>query len=159
MSSSYKLNVKYYIIAGEASGDLHGSNLIKALMNIDVNAEIRAWGGDLMAQQGAEVVKHYRDLAFMGFLEVLLNIRTIARNLSFCKRDIEAFKPDCIVFIDYPGFNLRIAKWAKSKGKIARSTSVLIRAKMMPPKTSNRRERNLNPKTPSKAAVVIQKTQ
>ena len=108
--------MKYYIIAGEASGDLHGSNLIKALMNIDVNAEIRAWGGDLMEEQGAEVVKHYRDLAFMGFLEVLLNLRTILKNLSFCKHDIEKFNPDCIIFIDYPGFNLRIAKWARKNG-------------------------------------------
>lgn len=108
--------MKYYIIAGEASGDLHGSNLIKSLQNIDVNADIRAWGGDLMADQGCNIVKHYRDLAFMGFLEVLLNIRTIARNLAFCKRDIEAFDPDCIIFIDYPGFNLRIAKWARKHG-------------------------------------------
>lgn len=108
--------MKYYIIAGEASGDLHGSNLIRALQDIDVNSEIRAWGGDLMAERGATIVKHYRDLAFMGFLEVILNLRTIAKNLAFCKRDIEEFKPDCIVFIDYPGFNLRIAKWAKKQG-------------------------------------------
>ncbi|MBT8268929.1 MAG: lipid-A-disaccharide synthase [Flavobacteriaceae bacterium] len=108
--------MKYYIIAGEASGDLHGSNLIKALQKIDVDVQIRAWGGDLMEQKGVELVKHYRDLAFMGFLEVIMNIRTIMKNLSFCKRDIEEFNPDCIIFIDYPGFNLRIAKWARKKG-------------------------------------------
>jgi lipid-A-disaccharide synthase len=108
--------MKYYIIAGEASGDLHGSNLMKALQKQDVNAEFRFWGGDLMQQVGDTLVKHYKELAFMGFLEVLLNIRTIAKNLSFCKKDIEAFNPDAIIFIDYPGFNLRIAKWAKKKG-------------------------------------------
>ncbi len=108
--------MKYYIIAGEASGDLHGSNLMKALQVQDVNAKFRFWGGDLMQQVGDTMVKHYKHLAFMGFLEVFLNIRTIAKNLSFCKKDIEAFGPDAIIFIDYPGFNLRIAKWAKQKG-------------------------------------------
>jgi len=108
--------MKYYIIAGEASGDLHGSNLMKALLKQDVNAEFRFWGGDLMHNVDGTQVRHYRDLAFMGFLEVLLNIRTIAKNLSFCKKDIEAYSPDAIIFIDYPGFNLRIAKWAKQKG-------------------------------------------
>lgn len=108
--------MKYYIIAGEASGDLHGSNLMKALQKQDVNAEFRFWGGDLMQQVDGTLVKHYRDLAFMGFLEVLMNIRTIIKNISFCKKDIEAYNPDAIVFIDYPGFNLRIAKWAKQKG-------------------------------------------
>jgi len=108
--------LKYYIIAGEASGDLHGSNLIKALKQKDDQAEIRAWGGDLMASAGAELVKHYRDLAFMGFVEVLLNLRTILGNLSFCKKDIEAFEPDLIVLIDYPGFNMRIAEYAKQRG-------------------------------------------
>ena len=107
---------RLYIISGEASGDLHGSNLIKALLNLNPNLEIRCWGGDLMAEAGAEVVKHYRDLAFMGFLEVLLNLRTIVRNLKFCKEDIKAFQPDAIIFIDYPGFNLRIAKWARTEG-------------------------------------------
>ena len=108
--------MKYYIIAGEASGDLHGSNLIKALKQKDDQAEIRAWGGDLMAGAGAELVKHYRDLAFMGFVEVLLNLRTILGNLSFCKKDIEAFDPHLIVLIDYPGFNMRIAEYAKQRG-------------------------------------------
>ncbi|MGM5469535.1 lipid-A-disaccharide synthase [Flavobacteriaceae bacterium LMO-SS05] len=108
--------MKYYIIAGEASGDLHGSNLMKALQTQDVNAEFRFWGGDLMQQVGNTLVKHYKYLAFMGFLEVLLHIRTIAKNLSFCKKDIGAYSPDVIIFIDYPGFNLRIAKWAKQKG-------------------------------------------
>jgi lipid-A-disaccharide synthase len=103
--------MKYYIIAGEASGDLHGSNLIKALQKLDNQAVIRAWGGDMMAEAGADIRKHYRDLAFMGFLEVVKNLRTIFKNLAFCKRDILEFKPDVVIFIDYPGFNLRIAKW------------------------------------------------
>jgi len=108
--------MKYYIIAGEASGDLHGSNLMKALQTEDVNAQFRFWGGDLMQHVGGTLVKHYKELAFMGFLEVLMNIRTIFKNLAFCKKDIEAYGPDAIIFIDYPGFNLRIAKWAKKKG-------------------------------------------
>ena len=108
--------MKYYIIAGEASGDLHGSNLMKALLQQDLNAEFRFWGGDLMQDVSDNLVKHYKDLAFMGFAEVVMNLRTITKNLAFCKKDIEAFQPDCIIFIDYPGFNLRIAKWAKQKG-------------------------------------------
>jgi len=108
--------MKYYIIAGEASGDLHGSNLIKELKKLDTSAEIRCWGGDKMQEAGGELVKHYRDLAFMGFWEVIKNIFTILRNLTFCKNDIEQFQPDTLVLIDYPGFNLRIAKWAKQKG-------------------------------------------
>lgn len=108
--------MKYYIIAGEASGDLHGSNLMKALLRQDLNAEFRFWGGDLMQNVSGSLVKHYKELAFMGFLEVIMNLRTIAKNLKFCKQDIATFKPDVIVFIDYPGFNLRIAKWAKLKG-------------------------------------------
>lgn len=108
--------MKYYIIAGEASGDLHGSNLMKALQQEDVNADFRVWGGDLMQNVSNNLVKHYRDLAFMGFLEVLLNLRTILRNISFCKKDIKNYKPDVIIFIDYPGFNMRIAKWAKKQG-------------------------------------------
>ncbi|MGA9326827.1 MAG: lipid-A-disaccharide synthase, partial [Salegentibacter sp.] len=108
--------MKYYIIAGEASGDLHASNLMKALKKTDENAEFRYWGGDLMQEQGGTLVKHYRDLAFMGFVEVLFNLRTIFRNISFCKEDIMEFKPDALIFIDYPGFNLRIARWAKEKG-------------------------------------------
>jgi len=108
--------MKYYIIAGEASGDLHGSNLMKALLKEDVNASFRFWGGDLMEAVSDNLIKHYRDLAFMGFAEVIMNLRTITKNLSFCKKDIESFNPDVIIFIDYPGFNLRIAKWAKQEG-------------------------------------------
>ena len=108
--------MKYYIIAGEASGDLHASNLMKSLKKVDPDAEFRFWGGDLMQAQGGDMVKHYRDLAFMGFAEVLMNLRTILGNISFCKKDISAYKPDALIFIDYPGFNLRIAKWAKEEG-------------------------------------------
>ena len=105
--------MKYYIIAGEASGDLHGSNLIKELLKKDAAANIRFWGGDLMQKQGGTLVKHYRELAFMGFAEVLFNLKTILNNIKFCKADIKNFSPDCLIFIDYPGFNMRIAKWAK----------------------------------------------
>ena len=105
----------YYIIAGEASGDLHGSNLIKELKKLDAGARFRCWGGDKMQEAGGELVKHYRELAFMGFAEVLMNLRTIFRNLKFCKQDILEQKPDALILIDYPGFNLRIAKWAKTK--------------------------------------------
>lgn len=108
--------MKYYLIAGEASGDLHGANLMKAIQEQDTQASFRFWGGDLMAAVGGTEVKHYRELAFMGFAEVLFNLRTILKNITFCKNDIEAFNPDVIIFIDYPGFNLRIAKWAKKKG-------------------------------------------
>lgn len=107
---------RYYIIAGEPSGDLHGSNLIKELKKLDAGAVIRCWGGDLMQAAGGEVVKHYKDLLFMGFVEVLRNLRTILANLKFCKKDIASFQPDVLVLIDYPGFNLRIAKWAKKAG-------------------------------------------
>ncbi|MES2240965.1 MAG: lipid-A-disaccharide synthase [Bacteroidota bacterium] len=108
--------MKYYIIAGEASGDLHGSNLMKALIKEDSNAEIRFWGGDLMQNVGGTLVKHYRDLAFMGFVEVLFNLKTILSNIKICKEDISQFQPDVIIFIDYPGFNMRIAQWAKGIG-------------------------------------------
>ncbi len=108
--------MKYYIIAGEASGDLHGSNLIKEIKRLDPAASIRAWGGDLMKDAGASLVKHYRDLAFMGFWEVIKNLPTILQNIKFCKQDIEAWQPDVLVLIDYPGFNLRIAEWAKKNG-------------------------------------------
>ena len=111
-----KKPMKYYIIAGEASGDLHGSNLIKEIKHLDPAASIRAWGGDLMKDAGASLVKHYRDLAFMGFLEVIKNLPTILQNIKFCKQDIEAWQPDVLVLIDYPGFNLRIAEWAKKQG-------------------------------------------
>lgn len=107
--------MKYYIIAGEASGDLHGSNLMKALYKEDSSAEIRFWGGDLMQNVGGTLVKHYRELAFMGFSEVLMNLKTILNNIKFCKTDIEKFNPDVLIFIDYPGFNMRIAKWAKER--------------------------------------------
>ena len=106
--------MKYYIIAGEASGDLHGSNLIKEIVKLDKNAVIRAWGGDKMKNAGADVIKHFRELSFMGFYEVFINLRTILKNIKFCKNDIIKFNPDKIIFIDYPGFNLRIAKWAKA---------------------------------------------
>jgi lipid-A-disaccharide synthase len=108
--------MKYYILAGEASGDLHGSNLIKALKKEDPQANIRCWGGDLMRAAGGTLVIHYKALAFMGFIEVLFNLKTILRNIVFCKEDIAAFAPDAIIFIDYPGFNMRIAQWAKTKG-------------------------------------------
>ena len=108
--------MKYYVIAGEASGDLHGSNLIKELHRLDASAQMRCWGGDLMQAAGATLVKHYRDLAFMGFTEVLMNLRTILKNIAFCKEDIQSFQPDVLVLIDYPGFNLRISEWAKSRG-------------------------------------------
>ncbi|MEM0518309.1 MULTISPECIES: lipid-A-disaccharide synthase [Aequorivita] len=107
--------MKYYLIAGEASGDLHGANLMKALKNEDPDADFRFWGGDLMKAVGGTEVKHYRELAFMGFAEVIMNLGTILKNIKRCKIDIEAYNPDVIIFIDYPGFNLRIAKWARLK--------------------------------------------
>lgn len=108
--------MKYYIIAGEASGDLHGSNLMKALFKQEPEANVRFWGGELMQNVGGTLVKHYKNLAFMGFAEVVMNLKTIFNNIDFCKKDILAFQPDVIIFIDYPGFNMRIAKWAKQKG-------------------------------------------
>ncbi|SFZ93492.1 lipid-A-disaccharide synthase [Flaviramulus basaltis] len=108
--------MKYYIIAGEASGDLHGSNLMKALQKVDANANIRFWGGDLMQAVGGNLVKHYKERAFMGFIEVIMNLSKIFKDISFCKEDIKKFNPDVIVFIDNSGFNLRIAKWAKQEG-------------------------------------------
>jgi lipid-A-disaccharide synthase len=108
--------MKYYIIAGEASGDLHASNLIKELKVLDAAAQFRCWGGDLMQTAGGELVKHYRSLAFMGFTEVLFNLRTILGNLAFCKKDISEFNPDVLILVDYPGFNLRVAKFAHLAG-------------------------------------------
>lgn len=108
--------MKYYLIAGEASGDLHGANLMRALQQIDPEAKFRFWGGDRMEAVGGKLIKHYRDLAFMGFWEVVTNLRTILRNIDFCKRDITQYQPDALIFIDYPGFNMRIAKWAKQQG-------------------------------------------
>ncbi len=112
-----KFALKYYIIAGEASGDLHASNLMKALLKKDASAEFRFWGGDLMEKvAGHPPVKHYRDLAFMGFLEVAMNLGTILKNIKFCKKDIAENLPDVLILVDYPGFNLRIADFAKDLG-------------------------------------------
>ncbi|MBR4197914.1 MAG: lipid-A-disaccharide synthase [Bacteroidales bacterium] len=108
--------MKYYIIAGEASGDLHGSNLMKAILRSDPQAEIRFWGGDLMQSVGGTLVKHIRDLAFMGFVEVVANLRTVLKNIALCKKDIVDFHPDAVIFIDYPGFNLKIAKFTHAQG-------------------------------------------
>ncbi len=108
--------MKYYIIAGEASGDLHASNMMKQILLQDNAADFRFWGGDRMKKVGGELVKHYKDLAFMGFVEVVKNLPTILRNISFCKKDIENYQPDALILVDYPGFNLRIAEWAKEKG-------------------------------------------
>ncbi len=108
--------MKYYIISGEASGDLHASNLMKEINKKDKQADFRCWGGELMQEQGGKLVKHYKDLAFMGFLEVLLNIRTIIRNIRFCKQDLLEYNPDVLILVDYPGFNLRIAEFAHKKG-------------------------------------------
>jgi len=106
--------MKYYIICGEASGDLHASNLMRHLKQKDADMQVRAWGGDLMQTQGAKLVKHYRELAFMGFLEVLLNLKTILGNIRLCKNDILDYQPDALILVDYPGFNMRIAKFAKA---------------------------------------------
>ena len=108
--------MKYYIIAGEASGDLHASNLLKEIRKNDPQAEFRGFGGDLMQAEGTHLVRHYRDLAFMGFIEVIANLRTILKNIDTCKADIETWKPDALILVDYPGFNLRIAPFAKEKG-------------------------------------------
>ena len=108
--------MRYYIIAGEASGDLHGSNLMKELKKRDQNAEFRFWGGDLMFEQADNIVRHYRELAYMGLVEVMQNFGKIIQNIRFCKNDINSFKPDAVILIDYPGFNLRIARFAKKQG-------------------------------------------
>jgi lipid-A-disaccharide synthase len=108
--------MRYFIIAGEQSGDLHGSNLIRELLITDKNAEIRCWGGDLMESAGAKLLVHYRKLAFMGFVGVIKNISAITKNIRLCKQQINEFRPDVVVFIDYPGFNLRIAGFAKRAG-------------------------------------------
>ena len=103
--------MKYYLIAGEASGDLHASRLMRALRQRDAEAEFRFFGGDLMAQEGGTLVKHYRELAYMGFIPVLLHLRTILRNMKMCKADISRWRPDVVILVDYPGFNLKIAKY------------------------------------------------
>ncbi len=108
--------MKYYIIAGEASGDLHGSNLMSSIKKKDLTPDFRFWGGDMMLQEGGHLVTHYRKMAFMGFIEVIKNLRKILGFLKICKSDILSFNPDVLVLIDYPGFNLRIAKWAKKQG-------------------------------------------
>ena len=110
--------MKYYIIAGEASGDLHGSNLIKEIKILDSNAQFRCWGGDLIKESGGNLVKHYKDYSYMGFFEVFKNIIKIVNNISLCKKDILKYRPDAIIYVDFPGFNMRIAKWAKSKNFI-----------------------------------------
>jgi len=107
--------LKYYIIAGEASGDLHGSNLIKELKIINPSSTFRCWGGDLMKSQCNKLVMHYDDFSYMGFLEVILNAKKILSYISLCKKDIEEYNPDVIIYIDYPGFNMKIAEWAKRK--------------------------------------------
>ena len=108
--------MKYYIISGEASGDLHGANLIKSLRRQDPQAQFRCWGGDLMQAEGAVLVKHYRDLAFMGFAEVAAHIGQILRNLSLCKKDMKEYAPDVVILIDYPGFNMRMMRFAYKQG-------------------------------------------
>jgi lipid-A-disaccharide synthase len=108
--------MKYYLIAGEASGDLHGSNLMKALKEHDEQAQFRIWGGELMQAQDGELIMHYRRLAFMGFVKVVTNFRTIYKNLALCKKDILEYQPDVVIFIDFAGFNLQVAKYVKSIG-------------------------------------------
>ncbi len=108
--------MKYYLIVGEASGDLHASKLMRELKCLDEDANFRFWGGDLMKSQGGEIVKHYKELAFMGFLEVVKNLRTILSNIDLCKKDIKSYQPDVVILVDYPGFNIRIAEFVKSIG-------------------------------------------
>lgn len=110
--------MKYYLVAGEASGDLHASNLMQSLQELDRDADFRFFGGDLMHSKGGTLVKHYREMAYMGIIPVILHARTILRNLDFCKRDIAAYKPDVVILVDYPGFNLKVAKYVKSKLRI-----------------------------------------
>ena len=110
--------MKYYLIVGEASGDLHASNLMKSLKKYDSDAEFRYFGGDLMKAVGGTCVKHYRDLAYMGIIPVLLHFRTILRNMKVCQQDVLSWKPDVLILVDYPGFNLDIAKYVKKHTKI-----------------------------------------
>jgi len=118
--------MKMYLIAGEASGDLHGSNLMKAIQRLAPDTQFRFWGGNLMEGVGGSLVRHYRDLAFMGFVEVILNLRTILGNLEQCKRDILEFQPEVVVLIDYPGFNLRIAKWLRKEKAAGRLNCKIV---------------------------------
>ena len=108
--------MRYFIIAGEQSGDLHGSNLVRGLKENDPSAEVFCWGGDLLLAAGAQILKHYKELAFMGFVAVIRNLGTISKNITLCKKQISEIKPDVVIFIDYPGFNLRIAEWARREG-------------------------------------------
>ena len=110
--------MKYYLIAGEASGDLHASNLMRALKSCDEKADFRYFGGDLMKKQGGTLVKHYREMAFMGIIPVLMNLKTIMRNMKVCKEDIRNFHPDVVILVDYPGFNLKIAEFVKKELKL-----------------------------------------
>lgn len=110
--------MKYYLIVGEASGDLHASNLMRALQHEDPQAEFRFFGGDLMKAVGGTCVKHYRELAYMGFIPVLLHLRSIFRNMDYCKKDVEAWQPDVLILVDYPGFNLKIAEYIKQHTRI-----------------------------------------
>jgi lipid-A-disaccharide synthase len=110
--------MKYYLVAGEASGDLHASNLMYSLKKVDSQADFRFFGGDLMLEAGGTLVKHYRELAFMGFIPVLMNLKTIFKNMDICKNDIREYKPDVVILIDYPGFNLKIARYVKTALKI-----------------------------------------
>ena len=114
--ASYKNKImKYYLIAGEASGDLHGSKLMRALKKKDPNADFRYYGGDKMQSEGGVLVRHFRDTAVMGFINVALNLRKILSNIEFCKKDLKEYAPDVLILIDYPGFNLKIAEYAKEK--------------------------------------------
>lgn len=108
--------MRYYLVAGEASGDLHGANLMRAIKEKDANAEFRYFGGDKMQAEGGILVKHYAEMAFMGFVEVILNLRTILRNMKSCKDDLQQYQPDALILIDFPGFNLKIAEFAKATG-------------------------------------------
>ncbi|MDD4009186.1 MAG: lipid-A-disaccharide synthase, partial [Fermentimonas sp.] len=110
--------MKYYLVAGEASGDLHASNLMQSLKKMDKEADFRFFGGDLMESVGGTLVKHYRELAFMGIIPVIMNSRTILKNLSLCKKDIAEYQPDAVILVDYPGFNLKIAKYVKKQLKL-----------------------------------------
>lgn len=110
--------MKYYLVAGEASGDLHASNLMKALKDVDEKAEFRFFGGDLMQAVGGRLVKHYREMAYMGFIPVLLHLKSIFKNMDICRNDIQAYRPDVVILVDYPGFNLKIAKYVKTQLQI-----------------------------------------